>query len=232
MDIFVGTSGWAYRWNKGGLDWYTRESGFNAIELNTSFYRLPKERMVESWLNKSKDLHWIVKASRMITHIYKFSEEAVEFWSVFSELFKSLKDLIDFYLFQLPPSIKPDSLNLIEDFFSQIKLTGKAVLEARSIEWFTDEYVDWARRSGLIFASVDSPSLPLNVYNVNGIIYMRMHGRKAWYRYRYSNQELEEVATKILNLNPKKIYVFFNNGDGMLENGRFMLGLLRESISR
>ncbi|MQK95352.1 DUF72 domain-containing protein, partial [Escherichia coli] len=42
MDIFVGTSGWAYSWNIGGsLQWYSDNTDLNAIELNASFYRFP-----------------------------------------------------------------------------------------------------------------------------------------------------------------------------------------------
>ena len=37
LRVYVGTSGWAYFWNPDGLDWYVRNSGLNAVELNASF---------------------------------------------------------------------------------------------------------------------------------------------------------------------------------------------------
>ncbi|WEU40238.1 MAG: DUF72 domain-containing protein [Candidatus Odinarchaeum yellowstonii] len=227
MEVFVGTSGWAYPWNKGGLDWYIRESGFNAVELNMSFYRLPFENMIRSWSVKGGKLRWIIKVNRMITHVYKFGGDSLEFWQRFTEIFKPLDSLIDFYLFQLPPSITPASLNLVEEFFKNTGLTTRIALEARNVEWFSDEYLDWAERLGVVFVSVDSPKLPLNVYKVNDIVYVRMHGRSAWYKHYYSEDELREVASKIMDLNPRRVYVFFNNDQGMLENGRRMMQLLK-----
>ncbi|MFP3209319.1 MAG: DUF72 domain-containing protein, partial [Nitrososphaeria archaeon] len=38
MEPYVGTSGWSYAWNPDGLEWYVRNSGLNAVELNSSFY--------------------------------------------------------------------------------------------------------------------------------------------------------------------------------------------------
>ena len=47
MEVFVGTSGWSYGWNKGGnLDWYLRNSHLNAVELNASFYRFPNRNQI------------------------------------------------------------------------------------------------------------------------------------------------------------------------------------------
>ncbi len=230
MELFIGTSGWAYRWNKRGLDWYARESGFNAVELNMSFYRLPQDKLIRSWVYKSSGLRWIVKVNRMITHICKFTGESLNYLDGFLNLFKPLNSLIDFYLFQMPPSLHPDSLNIIEDFFKQTGLTGRVALEARSVEWFKDDYADWAGRQGVVFVSVDSPKIPLKVYKVNGIVYLRMHGRSAWYNHYYSDRELEEAAGRILELKPDKVYVFFNNGDGMLDNGRRMLQILKDYL--
>ena len=70
--IFVGTSGWSYNWNLGkSLEWYTNESGLNAIELNMSFYRFPYPNMIKSWAKKGSTLAWIIKVHRSITHLKK-----------------------------------------------------------------------------------------------------------------------------------------------------------------
>jgi uncharacterized protein YecE (DUF72 family) len=54
-----------------------------------------------------------------------------------------------------------------------------------------------------------------------------MHGRKAWYSHYYTDDEIEEVAEKILRAKPERIYVFFNNNHAMLENARKMLQTLK-----
>ncbi len=53
MKFYVGTSGWAYKWNKGGnLEWYLENSGLNAVELNASFYRFPFPNQIKGWVKK------------------------------------------------------------------------------------------------------------------------------------------------------------------------------------
>ena len=103
----------------------------------------------------------------------------------------------------------------------------KFALEARNLEWFKPEVLDWASSLGLTWVSVDCPDLPNDVYNVNGIVYERMHGRTVWYGHYYSREELEEVARRIAAVSPGKIYVFFNNNHAMLDNARQMLDILK-----
>ncbi len=109
MEIFVGTSGWSYDWNiDGTLSWYVKNSGLNCIELNASFYRFPFPNQVKSWTLKGRDLRWIIKVNQLITHKFKFNDKAFSLWKKFENLFKPMDDTIDFYLFQLPPSLSPN----------------------------------------------------------------------------------------------------------------------------
>jgi len=111
MELFVGTSGWFYSWNPdGSFDWFCRFSGLNAVKLNMSFYGFPFPNMVRSWAFKGKDLRWAVKVNRLITHTFKFGNKALDIWRKFHTLFEPLKSNIDFYLFQLPPSMTHTTL--------------------------------------------------------------------------------------------------------------------------
>ncbi|MEM5802959.1 MAG: DUF72 domain-containing protein [Candidatus Aenigmatarchaeota archaeon] len=226
MEIFVGTSGWAYLWNPDGLEWYVKNSNLNAIELNASFYRYPYPNQVKGWSNKGKNLRWVLKVNRLVTHVYRFNRIAWTRWKSFEKLFQPLDSITDFYLFQLPPSIKSDSKKKIESFYKKTKLKERFALEWRNQEWFTKENVKWAKKLGLTLVSVDSPKLPRDVFNTSGITYIRMHGREAWYSHYYTDKELNEVKNKILRVKPEKVYVFFNNDTSMLENGRRMFELL------
>jgi uncharacterized protein YecE (DUF72 family) len=95
------------------------------------------------------------------------------------------------------------------------------------MKWFDKNYIEWASRLNITWVSVDSPDFPLEVYNTNGIVYLRMHGRTAWYSHYYTDKELKEVAQKIMKTNPEKVYVFFNNNHAMLENARRMLQIMQ-----
>ena len=108
MREYVGTLGWMYSWNEGGsLDWYVRESGLNAIELNASFYKYPSPNQVKAWAEKGKSLKWVVKVNRAITHLYKLNKNSHKPFERFMKLFNPLDNNISFYLFQLPSILTP-----------------------------------------------------------------------------------------------------------------------------
>lgn len=228
LECYVGTSGWFYSWNEGGsLDWYVSNSGLNAVELNASFYRFPYPNMVKSWAGKCGGLRWSVKVNRLVTHTFKFNDRAFDSWEKFRNLFKPLDPKIDFYLFQLPPSTTPKSAPAIERFFERTKLKERFALEVRNQKWFVKEWLDWASRLGLTWVSIDSPDFTLQVYNTNGLVYERMHGRSEWYSHLYSDEELQDVAGRVLEAKPRRAYIFFNNNHAMLMNSRKMLDILR-----
>ena len=227
MIVYVGTSGWLYGWNRdGSLDWYVEQSGLNAVELNMSFYRYPSRRAVESWAERGRRLAWSIKVNRLITHVYRFSEKALDAWKRFEGLFSPMDHMIHHYLFQLPPSLSPRSASRIEAFTTKTELGTRLALEWRNPEWFEEKWVSWAEKLGVTLVSVDSPDLPKTIMMSGTTIYLRMHGRTAWYSHDYTDEELTEVAERILQSSPRKVYVYFNNDHAMLKNARRMLNIL------
>ncbi len=231
MEVFVGTSGWLYDWNpRGNFDWYVRNSGLNAVELNASFYRFPFPNQVASWARKGRGIRWAVKVHRSITHVRRLSPQAVDIWMKFYELFKPLDPYIDFYLFQLPPTFSntPGNRERIEMFVRATRLGSRFAIEFRHESWFNSDTVEFCKKLGITVVSIDAP-IGTWIVTSNGIVYLRMHGRTAWYAHEYTLSELVEIADAVLRLRPSKIYVFFNNDHWMLENARAMLRLLREA---
>ncbi|HPD18400.1 MAG TPA: DUF72 domain-containing protein [Candidatus Goldiibacteriota bacterium] len=231
MNFFVGTSGWYYDWNADKtLDWYINNAGLNAIELNASFYRFPFPNQIKSWAKKGGNLKWIIKVNRYVTHLQRFNENALLKFKNFVKLFEPLKGFIDFYLFQLPPSFKPDKSVILEKFMKKIgkykNVKNKICIEYRNAEWFTDKWVSWTEDLNCIFVSVDSPMFAPFIVKTGNTVYLRMHGRHDWYAYDYSENELKEILDKITKLNPEKIYILFNN-DSMLPNAKSMMKLVK-----
>ncbi|MDI6807349.1 MAG: DUF72 domain-containing protein, partial [Candidatus Aenigmarchaeota archaeon] len=215
-------SGWQYDWNPNGFDWFVKNSGLNAVELNASFYRFPFPSMVISWIRKTKQfnpkLRWAIKVNRLITHVFKFSDRAFSTWKKFENLFKPLAENIDFYLFQLPPNTKSNFAPKLEKFIKQTELEEKFALEVRNLDWFDQKWIEWAKDLKITWVSVDAPdftNFPREIYKTSTSVYLRMHGRTDWYSHNYSEEELEEVAEKIFQIKPQKIYVFFNNDHNM-----------------
>ncbi len=225
----MGTSGWLYDWNIGGsLDWYVRSSGLDAVELNSSFYRIPLPSQVRSWSVKGRSLRWSVKILQYITHYYKLSGKALEIWERFREVFKPMDDIIDFYLLQLPPNFKSTGDNRIKlsDFAMSVGLKRRLAVEFRHKSWFNEDTIRLCRDLEVTVVSIDSP-IGVVVWRSNDTVYLRLHGRSGWYLYNYKPEELRELAKAILELKPEKAYIFFNNNHYMLENARTMYAILK-----
>ena len=230
MDVFVGTCGWSYGWNKGkNLDWYLENSCLDAVELNASFYRFPYRNQITGWARKGTGLRWCIKVHRFISHQYRFNDTAREIWQQFLDLYRPLDPVTDRYLFQAPPSMKT-SERLIS-FFDGLPGLEKCVLEIRNRELLLDDTACRKLREYVPLVSVDSPDARNRIF-AGDLVYMRMHGRDDWYRHDYSSRELEETAGLIRGTGAGIAYIFFNNNHSMLENAQRMTGLFRSGPGR
>jgi uncharacterized protein YecE (DUF72 family) len=67
---------------------------------------------------------------------------------------------------------------------------------------------------GATICNVDSPQHKLSNFLTSDRAYLRLHGRKHWYSYNYSHDELQEIADLAYGLagkGAKRVYIFFNN---------------------
>jgi uncharacterized protein YecE (DUF72 family) len=70
------------------------------------------------------------------------------------------------------------------------------------------------RTAGATICLVDSPQQNIVAYLTSDRTYLRLHGRKHWYAYNYSQDELTEIAELVRELarrGAEKVYIFFNN---------------------
>ncbi|MEM2007531.1 MAG: DUF72 domain-containing protein [Sulfolobales archaeon] len=234
VGVYVGTSGWLYDWNEGrSLDWYLKYSGLNAVELNASFYRFPFPNQVVGWRRKTEnyEVRWAVKVHRSITHLRRLGGSSLAVWSKFISLFKPLDNYIDFYLIQMPPTFEMSEGNVskLEKFAESVGLGSRLAVEFRSTSWFNDGTIEICRNIGATVVSIDSP-IGTWVASSNGIVYIRLHGRTEWYSYEYTLKELEEIVSRIAEVGPRRVYVFFNNDHWMLDNARTIVRILSSKI--
>ncbi|MEM3178012.1 MAG: DUF72 domain-containing protein [Candidatus Micrarchaeaceae archaeon] len=218
MEAFVGTSGWLYDWNKeSSLKWYIENSGLNAIELNASFYRFPFPNQILGWRKSGSELRWCIKVNRIVTHIHMLNKKAVTTYEKFLDLFKPLDDIIEFYLFQMPPRFSVSQKDRLISFFQSFE-QKKVAIEFRNRSWYGFDFdsIDFAG----VIVSPDSPETNRIIFSKNKTEYIRFHGRSAWYSYKYSKGELKEMAELAVSQKPRKIMAFFNNNHDMLENAK------------
>jgi uncharacterized protein YecE (DUF72 family) len=226
--IKIGTSGYSYSWNKGKpspFGWYLSQ-GFKTVEINASFYRFPTKSWVKAWSAAPEDFDFAIKVHKSITHYSKLQGKALDLFARFSNSLEEVKNKISFWLFQMPENFGANKENVIAltSFFNKANPDHKAVIEFRHKSWW--KLVKKIEALDIVFCSVDAPKLPREIIPSNDVVYLRLHGRKEWYSWIYTEEELGEIVNRILDVRASKKYIFFNNDHGMIPNSRFLMQAL------
>jgi uncharacterized protein YecE (DUF72 family) len=220
-DIRIGTSGWHYEdWSgrfypadlpkKKWFDYYSKH--FDTVEVNNTFYHLPKEKTFENWRKQApKNFLFTVKASRYITHIKRLKEPQ-EPLERFFERANLLQKHLGPVLYQLPPSFHKD-LARLKSFLQALPKKRVAIFEFRHESWFCEDTYNLLKNFNAAFCIHDLVGIPTPRVITNDVIYIRFHGPTGKYAGNYSKSALQNWAKWIKdNLKGKKaVYAYFNN---------------------
>jgi uncharacterized protein YecE (DUF72 family) len=232
--FYIGTSGWQYKHWKGNFypkdlaqkDWLKHYcQKFNSVEVNSSFYRLPKPETFEKWASETpKDFVFSIKGNRFITHIQRLKDckEPLErFFEAAGTLLRSNKSAVtnkNVVLWQLPPSSKKNLVRL-GSFLGELPKTAlwfRHAFEFRHGSWLDKKVFDFLDNFKSVDVTVvlqDWQEWPVIEKPVGKFVYLRFHGRKRLYTSNYSKKELEQWALKMQKWTKKGlgIYAYFNN---------------------
>ena len=110
----------------------------NAVEINNTFYRMPKQTVLEDWAGKvPEDFSFVLKASRKITH-FKRLKDTQDGLGYLLDVSSALGSRLGPMLFQLPPNLKVD-VERLRDFVSLFPKGLRAAFEFRNDSWFSEE---------------------------------------------------------------------------------------------
>jgi uncharacterized protein YecE (DUF72 family) len=242
-DVRIGCSGWNYKhWRERfypkGLpprQWLLHYARFfDTVEVNSTFYRLPKRHAVENWVRESPPGFLLtIKMSRYVTHIKRLTgldDSLALFYSRIDPLVGSPK--FGPVLWQLPPTFKRDDERLAG---ALAKLPpGRHCFEFRDRSWFVEEVYDLLREHGAALVIGDSPKYPFQTHELTADwTFVRFHHGSRGRRGNYSESELEEWAQRIEGWRQNAdVYAYFNNDwEGYaIRNGLWLkerLGLAR-----
>ena len=215
-NLYVGTSGYSYKEWKGSfypeklaakdmLPYYSER--LKAVELNNTFYRLPKREMVESWKSQVPDnFRFSLKASQRITH-FKRLKDAEDVTKYMLDTVNALDDRLGVVLFQLPPNMKKD-IERLRPFLDILPRDLNCAFEFRHPTWFDDEVLELLRRDNRALCVSDTDDLPANHIDATADWgYLRLR------RVNYSNPNLIEWIERIKVQDWKDTYVFFKHED-------------------
>jgi len=220
--VYVGTSGFSYpHWGKGVFypqdlpqrEWflyYVKQ--FDTVELNVSFYRLPKKETFAGWRKKAgRKFVFSVKGSRYITHIKRLKDCQKPVKTFFQNA-NGIKNKNDVVLWQLPPRYKVN-LERLSQFLKILPEGWRHAFEFREKSWLDEKVYKVLKKYNAAIVFQDYPDWPIAEEVTADFVYLRFHGKAHLYTSCYTKKDLEGWAKKIRGWIKKDLdcYVYFNN---------------------
>jgi uncharacterized protein YecE (DUF72 family) len=220
--VRIGCSGWNYpHWRQRvypkGLParrWLAHYAElFDTVEVNNTFYRLPRRDSVAAWVAESPPgFLFAVKASRFLTHMKRLTDMGQgvrRFYERIEPLVESPK--LGPVLWQLPENFHRDDERLAGAL--ERLPPGRHCFEFRHPSWFCAEVYSLLRAHGAALVIGDHPQRPFQTHELTaGWTFVRFHYGSRGRGGNYSERELEEWARRIEEWRAAvDVYAYFNN---------------------
>ena len=220
----IGCSGWNYAsWKdefyEGNparlwLDHYAR--CFDTVEVNNTFYRLPKRQAVANWVAQTPPgFLFAVKASRYLTHIKRLNDLGPgldRFYACIEPLLGTPK--IGPILWQLPPTFRRDDDRLGAALERLARTRERHCFEFRHPSWFVEDVYELLGSYGAALVIGDRPEVkPFQAHVfTSDWTFVRFHYGSRGRRGNYSERELEEWARRFESWSREvEVLAYFNN---------------------
>jgi uncharacterized protein YecE (DUF72 family) len=213
MKLFAGASGYSFKEWKGNfypadmkpegmLVFYSER--LPTVEINNTFYRMPKTDMLENWARTTPPaFRFAIKASRRITHFAHLKPQSADSVAFLYRALGALGDKRGPVLFQLPPVMKKDVARL-RDFLQLLPADHRAAFEFRNESWFADDVYAALKDAGasLCFSErADNAPPPLVETAPWGYVRLRLET--------YADADLRQWAQRLASTQWGDVYVYF-----------------------
>jgi len=223
--IRVGCSGWNYKhWRDGvfypprcaprnWLRFYAKH--FDTVEVNMTFYRLPKREVVARWAAESpRDFLFAMKASRYLTHIKRLNDVAPNLAILYERIEPLLRSpKMGPVLWQLPPTFKRDDERLARAL-GQFPRGQRHCIEFRHESWFAPDVMALLRERNIALVIGDRPQVHgFQTHELTAdFTFVRFHGGARGANGNYNHGELDEWAERLRAWSREvDVYAYFNN---------------------
>ena len=218
MRLRAGTSGYAFKEWKGSfypgdlrddgmLGYYA--SKFSTVEINNTFYRLPRENVLQDWKAQVPEpFTFSIKASQRITHFARLKPESASAVGFLLKNTATLGGQLGPILFQLPPNLKKD-FDLLRVFLSELPFDRRFTIEFRNESWFSDDVYAALRERDIAMCITDQSDFASPVVATASWGYARLH------KLEYDDAALAEWAKRIASQSWSDAYVYFKHDEGI-----------------
>lgn len=228
MQLYVGTSGYLYRhWNNGVF--YPRGvkdrlayamARMTAMEINSSFYRIPPPDTVAQWAGSvPAGRRLVLKAPQSVSHRRRLKlhseggvRQGADLLAYFIEgVLRIEADRRGPVLLQLPGQMQVDlaRLEAVLELFDAHRV--RLALEIRHPSWFVAPTLGLLERYGAALVASDWPEFSTPLVATCDFLYLRRHGPSALYASSYDDAALSADLALLGSQAAKEAYVFFNN---------------------
>jgi uncharacterized protein YecE (DUF72 family) len=196
-------------------------SKFNSIEINSSFYKIPRCQTYNNWFAQVKDdFQFSVKLWKGITHDKKLNFQQHDFELFFSAL-NCLGKKKGCLLIQFPASI-PMDLDKFRAILEQVRKmdpdsSWRISVEFRHHRWYEKPVFEMINEFNASLVLQDMPGSRMDkLQGEPSFVYLRFHGEKGDYRGTYSADFLHRKAQEIRTWLSRglDVYAYFNNTIG------------------
>ena len=217
----MGCSGWIYPHWRGRFypeklavkRWFAfYAEHFDTVEINNSFYRLPKPETFDGWAAQAPaGFRYAVKANRFLTQAKKL-KDCEEPMARMMPAFRHLGETLGPVLYQLPPRFKVN-LERLEAFLQLVPKDVVNVFEFREKSWYDDRVFALLERYGASFCAHDMPGPDSPDLAVGPAAYVRFHGGEGKYWGRYSDEALLRWTDWMMAeaRRGREVWAYFNN---------------------
>jgi len=216
VKLWVGTSGYSYKAWLGNfyperlaardmLRFYSAR--LPAVEINNTFYRLPKESVMRSWSEQvPSEFRFVLKAPQKITHRKRLKDAAGEVEYLFRAE-TALSAARGAVLFQLPPYMRKN-LDTLRDFLAILPADRAVAFEFRHPSWFDEEVFGCLRERNIALCAAEMDETEnINLAATANWGYVRLR------RSEYSRADLLAWHARIRSQPWDQAYIFFKHED-------------------
>src|SRR5262245_35528530 len=214
MNLLIGTSGFQYKPWRGSLyardckerDMLAAYAGvLPTVELNNTFYRLPKVGTMAKWATEvPAHFRFAVKAPRWLAPVSKASVQAA--FDQFGEHLEQLGDKLGRVLFQSPPNVGID-LDKLAEFLERVPRAWPIVVDLRHPSWQHPEVFARLRARDAALCLVDSDEPERDWVTTGAVGYVRLR------RSKYSDAELRGALARLRAQPWDDAFVYFKHDD-------------------
>jgi uncharacterized protein YecE (DUF72 family) len=224
--------------NSSRLSYYA--TFFNSIEVNSSFYKIPKPATIRRWVaSVGPNFRFVFKLIREVTHCKDLNFDS-SYITKFMETIAHAENKKGCLLIQFPPSLTNANMGQLDNLLHLVSVSNtdhlwKVAVEFRNKSWYNEDVYNILCAHHATLVRHDIPKSATPSINLDAdFIYVRFHGPTGNYGGSYTDAFLSEYASYIREwvADGKTVYIYFNNTKGdAFNNLRTLNNLVADAMT-